>query len=36
LKFIPLERKPQFTFIMLVSNQGQEVLKSKDIFHLVC
>ena len=31
LKFIPLERKPQYTFVMLISNQGQEVLKSKDM-----
>jgi hypothetical protein len=30
LKFIPLERKPQYTFVALISNQGQEVLKSKD------
>jgi hypothetical protein len=29
-KFVPLERKPQFTFIMLISSQGQEVLKSND------
>ncbi|CAF4213631.1 unnamed protein product, partial [Rotaria magnacalcarata] len=27
LTFKPLERKHQFTFIMLISNQGQEVLK---------
>ncbi|CAF0806853.1 unnamed protein product [Rotaria sordida] len=27
IKFIPLERKPQYTFIMLISSQGQEVLK---------
>ncbi|CAF3332901.1 unnamed protein product [Rotaria socialis] len=27
LAFKPLERKHQFTFIMLISNQGQEVLK---------
>jgi hypothetical protein len=30
LKFVPLERKRQYTFIMLISTQGQEVLKSKD------
>ncbi|CAF3426312.1 unnamed protein product [Rotaria sp. Silwood1] len=27
IKFIPLERKPQYTFVMLISSQGQEVLK---------
>jgi hypothetical protein len=30
LKFVPLERKRQYTFIMLISTQGQEALKSKD------
>jgi hypothetical protein len=30
IKFIPLERKRQYTFIVLISNPGQEVLKSKD------
>ena len=29
LKFVPLERKPQYTFIMLITTQGQEALKSK-------
>jgi hypothetical protein len=27
-KFIPLERKPEYTFIILITSQGQEVLKS--------
>ncbi|CAF3338437.1 unnamed protein product [Rotaria sp. Silwood1] len=26
-KFIPLERKPEYTFVMLITSQGQEVLK---------
>ncbi|CAF4379911.1 unnamed protein product [Rotaria sp. Silwood2] len=26
-KFIPLERKPEYTFLMLITSQGQEVLK---------
>lgn len=29
VKYVPLERKPNYTFIMLISSQGQEVLKSK-------
>jgi hypothetical protein len=29
-KFIPLERKPEYTFIILITSQGQEVLKSRD------
>ena len=28
-KFVPLERKPEYTFTMLITGQGQEVLKSK-------
>ncbi|CAF2581483.1 unnamed protein product [Rotaria sp. Silwood2] len=32
VKFIPLERKPQYTFVMLISSQGQEVLKKNWIF----
>ncbi|CAF0953805.1 unnamed protein product [Rotaria sordida] len=27
LKFIPIERKPEYTFSMLITSQGQEVLK---------
>ena len=27
-KFVPLERKPEYTFIILITSQGQEVLKS--------
>src|SRR5690349_20085746 len=30
VKFIPLERKRQWTFIILISSQGQEVLKSEN------
>jgi hypothetical protein len=26
--FVPLERKPEYTFILLITSQGQEVLKS--------
>ena len=29
-EFVPLERQQQLTFIMLISSQGQEVLRSKD------
>jgi hypothetical protein len=29
-KFVPLERKPEYTFIVLITSQGQEVLKSTD------
>jgi hypothetical protein len=29
-KFVPLERKPEYTFIILITSQGQEVLKSMD------
>lgn len=29
LDFKPVERKPQYTFVMLISSQGQEVLKSE-------
>ena len=32
LKFVPLERKPEYTFIMLITSQGQEVLKSATAF----
>jgi len=35
-KFIPRERKPRYTFIMLISSQGQEVLKSKDLIQSYC
>lgn len=31
LKFTPLERKSKYTFIMLISHQGQEVLKSNHL-----
>jgi len=30
LKFVPLERKPEYSFIILITSQGQEVLKSMD------
>lgn len=29
-KFIPIERKPEYTFTILITSQGQEVLKSID------
>src|SRR5690348_13897380 len=28
VKYIPLEKQPQYTFILLITSQGQEVLKS--------
>jgi hypothetical protein len=28
VKYVPLERKPEFTFVVLITSQGQEVLKS--------
>lgn len=31
-KFVPIERKPEYTFILLITSQGQEVLKSMRIF----
>ena len=31
-KFVPMERKPEYTFILLITSQGQEVLKSMRIF----
>lgn len=30
-KFIPLELEPEHTFILLITSQGQEALKSKTI-----
>jgi hypothetical protein len=29
-KFVPLERKPEYSFIILITSQGQEVLKSME------
>ena len=29
-KFVPLERQPEYTLIILITSQGQEVLKSTD------
>ncbi|CAF3317372.1 unnamed protein product [Rotaria socialis] len=31
-KFVPLERKPEYTFILLITGQGQEVLKKNWTF----
>lgn len=30
-KFVPRERKPEYTFTLLITSQGQEVLKSIDL-----
>ena len=30
VKFVPLEKKRDYTFTILITSQGQEVLKSKD------
>ena len=34
-ELVPMERKQQYTFIMLISNQGQEVLRSKHSFSII-
>ena len=36
VKFVPLERKRPYTFIMLITSQGQEALKSKDEIPWIC